>query len=52
VSRDEDGSVRLDIVGVSRPTQLLARLVPPFADHLQDRAVRRYLAAMQTLTHD
>jgi uncharacterized protein (UPF0548 family) len=52
VSRDEDGKARLDIVGVSRPAQPLARLVPPLADHLQDRAVRRYLAAMRTLTRD
>ena len=52
VSRHDDGSVRLDIDGVSRPTQPLAWLVPPLADHLQDRGVRRYLAAMRTLTHD
>jgi uncharacterized protein (UPF0548 family) len=50
VSRDERGNVRLDIVGVSRPAPAFARLVPPLADHLQDRAVRRYLAAMRTLT--
>ena len=52
VSRDADGNVHLDIDGVSRPTQPLARLVPPFADHLQDRAILRYLAAMRTLTRD
>ncbi len=52
VSRDDDGTVRLDIDGVSRPTHPLAGLAPPFADHLQDRAVRRYLAAMRTLTRD
>jgi uncharacterized protein (UPF0548 family) len=52
VSRDEGGNVRLDIDGVSRPTQPLARLVPPLADHMQDRGVRRYLAAMRTLTRD
>ncbi len=52
VSRDDDGNVRLDIDGVSRPTHRLARLVPPLADHLQDRAVRRYLDAMRTLTRD
>ena len=50
--RDDDGNVRLDIVGVSRPAHPLAGLAPPFADHLQDRAVRRYLAAMRTLTRD
>jgi uncharacterized protein (UPF0548 family) len=52
VSRDEVGIVRLDIDGVSRPTQPLVRLILPFADHLQDRAVRRYLAAIRTLTRD
>ena len=52
VSRDDPGNVRLDIDAVSRPVQPLARLVPPFADHLQNRAVRRYLAAMRTLTRD
>jgi len=52
VSRDDHGNVRLDIVGVSRPVQPLARLVPPFADHLQDRAVRRYLAAMRSIARD
>jgi uncharacterized protein (UPF0548 family) len=52
VSRDEAGNVLLDIDGVSRPTQRFARFVPPLADHLQDHAVRRYLAAMGTLTRD
>ena len=52
VSRYEDGNARLDIDGVSRPTHPLSRLVPPLSDHLQDRAVRRYLAAMRTLTRD
>jgi uncharacterized protein (UPF0548 family) len=52
VSSDEAGNVRLDIVGVSRPAESLARLVPPLADRIQDRAVRRYLAAMRTLTRD
>jgi uncharacterized protein (UPF0548 family) len=49
VTRDEAGDVRLDIVGVSQPALPLARLVPPLAGHLQDRAVRRYLAAMRAL---
>ncbi|HEV3086338.1 MAG TPA: DUF1990 domain-containing protein [Candidatus Elarobacter sp.] len=52
VSRDQDGNVRIDIDGVSRVTQPFARLVPRAADQLQDRAVRRYLAAMRTLTRD
>lgn len=52
MSRDEGGNVRLDIDGVSRPTHPLARLLPLLADHLQDRCVRRYLAAMRTLTRD
>jgi uncharacterized protein (UPF0548 family) len=47
VSRDDDGNARLDIVGVSRPAHPLG---PPIADRLQDRAIRRYLAAMRTLT--
>jgi len=49
VSRAADGTVRLDIEGVSRPAHPFARLVPPLADHLQDRGVRRYLAAMRAL---
>jgi uncharacterized protein (UPF0548 family) len=52
VRRDDDGNVRLDIVGVSRPALPLARLAGPLAQHIQDRAVRRYLAAMRTLAHD
>ena len=52
VSRDGDGNVRLDIDGVSRPAAALARLVPLLGDQLQDRGVRRYLAAMRTLTRD
>ena len=52
VSRDDHGNVRLDIEGVSRPVQPLARLVPRFADRIQDRAVRRYLEAMRTLARD
>ena len=52
VSRDDEGSVRLDVGAASRPAHSLARIVPPFADHVQDRAVRRYLAAMQTLTRE
>jgi uncharacterized protein (UPF0548 family) len=52
VSREEAGDVRLDVDGVSRPTHALARLVPALAEHLQDRGVRRYLAAMRMLTRD
>ena len=52
VSRHADGNVRLDIDGVSRPKQPLAQLIAPLAGHLQDRTVRRYLAAMRTLTRD
>jgi uncharacterized protein (UPF0548 family) len=52
VSRDADGNVRLDIDGVSGPAHPLARLVPPLADHLQDRAILRYLTAMRTLARD
>ena len=52
VSRDGRGNVRLDIDGVSRPAHPLGRLVPPLPDHLQDRAVRRYLATMRAITPD
>jgi uncharacterized protein (UPF0548 family) len=52
VSRHEDGNVHLDIDGASRPTHPLAQLVPQLADYLQDRGVRRYLAAMRMLTRD
>ena len=52
VSADDHGNVRIDIDGVSRPAHPLARLFPQLADHLQDLGVRRYLAAMRTLTRD
>ena len=52
LSRDEDGNVRFDIVGMSRPAHPLARLFSPLADDLQDRAARRYLATMRALTRD
>jgi uncharacterized protein (UPF0548 family) len=48
VTREESGTVRFDVVGVSRPAHPLARLAPPLADCLQDAAIRRYLAAMRT----
>ena len=47
VIQDRDDNVTFDIVGISRPRQPLARLVPPIADRLQDLAVRRYLSAMK-----
>jgi uncharacterized protein (UPF0548 family) len=47
VVREQSGDVRFDVEGVSRPTQTLARLVPPIAHRLQDSAVRRYLSAME-----
>jgi uncharacterized protein (UPF0548 family) len=47
VTKDGDGNVTFDIVGLSRPKQPLARMLPPIADRLQDRAVRRYLSAME-----
>ena len=49
VSRDAGGNARLDVEGVSRPAHRLARLVPWYADRLQDQGVRRYLAAMRRL---
>ena len=48
VVRDDDG-VRFDVQAVSAPRQLLARLVPPLANRLQDTAVQRYLSAMTRL---
>jgi uncharacterized protein (UPF0548 family) len=47
VSRRPDGSATFDVVAVSAPAHPLARLVPPIAGRLQDRAARRYLAAMR-----
>jgi uncharacterized protein (UPF0548 family) len=47
VVRDEEGSVRFDVEAVSRPIHPLARVLPLFADRLQDAAVRRYLSAME-----
>ncbi len=49
VAREPEGGARFDVVGISRPSQLLARLVPPVANRLQDTAVRRYLLAMQQI---
>ena len=46
IVRDGDGGVRFDVDAVSSPRQVLARLVPPVANRLQDAAVRRYLSAM------
>jgi uncharacterized protein (UPF0548 family) len=42
-----DGRARFTVHAVSRPVHPLARLAPPVADALQDRAVARYLAAMK-----
>ncbi len=46
VARDESGTVRFNVEGVSRPTQPIARLLPQLGNWLQDAAVRRYLQAM------
>jgi uncharacterized protein (UPF0548 family) len=46
VIRDESGT-RFEVEGVSRPSQLLTRVIPPVSDRLQDTAVRRYLSAME-----
>ena len=48
VQRGIDG-VAFAVVAVSRPAHPLARLVPPVAHRLQDRAVERYLTTMQRL---
>ncbi len=47
VVRDTHNNVRFDVHGVSRPSLPFARVLAPIADRLQDRAVRRYLSAMQ-----
>jgi uncharacterized protein (UPF0548 family) len=44
--------VRFEVVGISRPAHPVARALPPLGDRLQDRAVRRYLAAMRRSTND
>jgi uncharacterized protein (UPF0548 family) len=50
LTRDDDGGVHFDVDAVSRPVDPLARLFPPIANHLQDRAARRYLSAMEHVT--
>jgi uncharacterized protein (UPF0548 family) len=52
VVRERSGEVRFDVEGVSRPSQALARLVPPIANRLQDVAVCRYLSAMESAITD
>jgi len=52
VVRDSGSRVRFDVEGVSHPAQRIARLLPTIADGLQDRAVHRYLAAMQRAVSD
>ena len=47
LTRDDHGVVHFDVDAVSAPVDPLARLLPPVANHLQDRAARRYLSAMQ-----
>ncbi len=46
VARDESGTIRFNVEGVSRPNQTIARLLPWVANRLQDAAVHRYLEAM------
>jgi len=48
VRRDGD-VVTFEVVATSAPAHPLARLVPPAASLLQDRACRRYLAAASRL---
>lgn len=49
VARNDDGSVTFTVVAVSAPTHPLARLAGPVGDRMQDRAVRRYLRAMEAV---
>jgi uncharacterized protein (UPF0548 family) len=48
ITRDS-GDTRFDIVAASVAVNRLARLVPPAANRLQDRAARQYLKAMQLI---
>jgi uncharacterized protein (UPF0548 family) len=50
VRRHHDDEVHFDVFAVSRPAHPLARLAPPVATYLQDRAAHRYLSAMQAAT--
>jgi uncharacterized protein (UPF0548 family) len=43
----DDGTIHFDVEAVSQPMHPIARLLPAVADRLQDRAVRRYLKAME-----
>ena len=52
VVRGADDSVTFEIVAVSRPRHLLARVCPPVARHLQRAATVRYLDAMQVAVAD
>lgn len=47
VSRAADGAVHFVVEAASEPAHALARLAPPIAGLLQDRACNRYLAAMR-----
>jgi uncharacterized protein (UPF0548 family) len=47
VDRDTHDDVRFEVHGISRPSPPFARALSPIADRLQDRAVHRYLSAMQ-----
>jgi uncharacterized protein (UPF0548 family) len=49
VRRGDGGEVVFRIAVFSRPHQVLARLVSPFARRLQARATQRYLDAMRAL---
>ena len=47
VTRSPSGDVLVEIDAVSRQRNPLARLAPPIARALQERAVQRYLDAVQ-----
>jgi uncharacterized protein (UPF0548 family) len=46
-----DTTTRFEITAVSRSCHPLARLIPPLAHRLQDRAAHKYLTAMSRLTN-
>jgi uncharacterized protein (UPF0548 family) len=45
----EDGGARVEVDAISSPALPAARMVPFVTDWLQDRAVRRYLAAIERI---
>jgi uncharacterized protein (UPF0548 family) len=47
-----DGGARVEVDAISRPAHPVARIVPFVSDWLQDRAVRRYLTAIERVVNE